>query len=246
MVRIERVLNPFSAENAYSFACIKEEQKYYDALHYAYSDPSKHPAITAFDNFQSTFAMYLLINEQNTWIGYISYYNDEYIQKKCEELKQAAADIIYNIPYSSNELRNWTIEEFKKLADNTIYIFQFIQGMIEIHHRVFYNEEIRLTGFDSLQFQHFLGKCNDILTPPTKLYVEMAVYDCDWVQLTETETICLLQESLQYMMEDEYFKTAEILIKEPKNQSILYPQEFIKETPDFYEYKLILDKKEIQ
>jgi len=93
MVNLKYIKNPFTDDCLYSFDCFSKEKNFYDCIGHTnikYND--------VFENLGSSFYTYLLVGDNEEWIGYILFHNAEYVNSYIKtvqsELKKLLSSLI--------------------------------------------------------------------------------------------------------------------------------------------------------
>lgn len=220
MVYLERIDNPFSEFYMESFCCIKEEQKFKDALKYQtdFTDgPLKNQRIIAFKYHEYSFLTFLLKNEANSWLGYINLYNDKFVKNQISKF------ICLSLPYiikirekNNNHLIN---SYYQKLYNQKCLPYDMDQIM-----QIIFDNYLKIGGTDEELEEYFL-KCQKLLEErPNELYIEFALYE--WLNIFPEDINYLLNELCGLLEQDPVYQNSTILLKCDKSDIILNNNEY--------------------
>lgn len=103
MVSLKYIENPFTDDYLFSFECFRNEKKFYDCIGRKVINNDD-----VFENLGSSFYTYLLIGDNDEWIGYILFHNDDLIKRYIDVVEVELRKLLLGLKW---KIRNKKIIE---------------------------------------------------------------------------------------------------------------------------------------
>lgn len=222
MVKLERIKEPFSAFYLNSFSYVQEEEQFYDALRYQHQIKNNQLMldvpieIDGFQNYQYSFATYLIKNEYTSWLGYINLYNSYFIQEQVKRFTAISLHMLKIIQEKNRNVSaeiNFWIEEL----ESGLCKIQDIEKIISV-----ILKDFPRTKKDNCHkyYQNYQKRCMRILNQrPQNIFIEFAIYGS--VEISQEKIGYLLADLYKEIANDEYLKDCNILLPIKQNQFFL-------------------------
>ena len=221
MVYIEKVDDPFNEFHLNSFGLIRDEESIKDALKYTTNITGNilvNKKIEGFQYHGYSFTTCLVKDEKNTWLGYISLYNDIFVKEQLNKFKVIALPLLEKIS-SQIKMAEFYYKKFK-LTDCQNADIECVNKLIL---ESFSAEE--LVDY-CLEFQNIMYEI------PQNLFIEFALYDR--VVVFPEDINGILEQLYKLLEEHPDFSNCNIIIRSEKNEIVFGNKKYKKdEKKDF-------------
>ena len=75
MIKLDFIDNPFTDDYLYSFNIFSDEKLFYDCIR-----RKKISNYDVFENLGSSFYTFMIVGDNNDWLGYVLFYNNDFLQ----------------------------------------------------------------------------------------------------------------------------------------------------------------------